>query len=311
MTPLYLITPYSNLVRSSTRRRLFGEFAERIRGTPGVTLVVVELTHGSRPFEVTRPGNPLHVQLHSSEELWQKEAMLNVAIARLPHGAKYVAWVDADVAFSRPDWAAETVHQLQHYAVVQMFSHAQDLGPAYEPMQLHAGFVYNYRTHGLAVEWRGPCPDEVGNRAGGHPGYAWAARLDALDAIGGLLDYAVLGSADNHMAHAMVGLMEDTLYDGITPGYRDYLLRWQARCAEAARGLVGYVPGTILHYWHGKKSSRGYHWRWRILQECGFDPRVDLRRDTQGLLRLDPSRTELRDRIMGYMRSRNEDGTDV
>lgn len=42
--------------------------------------------------------------------------------------------MDADVQFSRADWAQETVQQLQHYHVVQMWSMCQDLNVDHEVM---------------------------------------------------------------------------------------------------------------------------------------------------------------------------------
>jgi hypothetical protein len=35
---------------------------------------------------------------------------------------------------------------LQHYDVLQMFSHAQDVGPDYEPLNTTPGFLYKWVT---------------------------------------------------------------------------------------------------------------------------------------------------------------------
>lgn len=64
----------------------------------------------------------MNLQLRTSHEIWLKENSLNLGFARLPPDWKYAAWIDADVTFARPDWACETVHQLQHNPVVQMWS---------------------------------------------------------------------------------------------------------------------------------------------------------------------------------------------
>ena len=60
---------------------------------------------------------------------WHKENLVNLGIARLPRDSRYVAWVDADLTFARHDWVQETIQQLQHYPIVQMFAEAHDLGP--------------------------------------------------------------------------------------------------------------------------------------------------------------------------------------
>ena len=49
----------------------------------GVTLHVVELVLGQAPFEVTNARNPLHVQLRTDTEFFQKENLINIGVANL------------------------------------------------------------------------------------------------------------------------------------------------------------------------------------------------------------------------------------
>ena len=127
---LHVVTAIINPQRFRSRYDLFRAFEHRV-DTSSAVLHVVEVAFGGRHFEITRPDNPNHLQLRiHMEELWHKENSLNLLIAdvirRIPQ-AKYFAWVDADVQFARADWAQETLHQLQHYHVVQMWSMCQDL----------------------------------------------------------------------------------------------------------------------------------------------------------------------------------------
>jgi len=117
---------------------------QRQSETSGAILYTCEIAFGGRDFEITEPNNPRHLQLRASTELWQKENALNLLGQRLPPEAKYLAWIDADVQFARPDWAQETLHLLQHYDVIQMFSHIQNIGPSYEPLTDRGGFLWNY-----------------------------------------------------------------------------------------------------------------------------------------------------------------------
>jgi hypothetical protein len=267
----------------------------------GAVLITVEAAFGNRPYAITQACNPNHIQLRTSTEVWHKENMLNLGIARLPSDWEYVAWVDADVSFARPDWANETINQLQHYHLVQMFSQAQDLSPTHEPIQKHFGFVYSYQ-HALQ-----------GNKdySNWHPGFAWAARRQAIDDLGGLIDYAVLGAADRHMAHALIGRVEQTIHSQLTEAYANNLLTWQQRSELYIRRNIGFVNGLLLHYWHGKKRDRRYAERWNILVDNHFDPNLDLKRDRQGLWQLTERNIKLRDDIRGYFRSRNEDSIDL
>lgn len=316
---LHVISVISNPARFASRYRLYRDFDARMRAA-GVTHHTVELSFGSRPCEVTQPETITHTQVQSFEELWHKEAMINIGIASLPAGWEYVAWIDADVSFSHPSWAVETLHQLQHHMFVQCFSHAIDLGPNCEPLHTNAGFAFMYHKNGCRPpQGRGYTPYYgYGNPAGRgvfwHPGFAWAARREAIDHVGGLIDYAVLGSADHHMAMALIGEAGRTLNKGLARPYREQVLDWQGRAERHIQRDVGYVAGAIMHHWHGKKADRRYVDRWQILVENQFNPATDLKRDWQGLWQLrveNPRQVRLRDAIRAYFRQRNEDSIDV
>lgn len=305
--PLYVVTMVSNPVRFRSRWKLYEDFARHVEHA-GAVLHTAEIAFGDRDFALTEPDNPRHLQLRTSHELWHKENALNLAIQRLPADWKYVAWIDADVSFARHDWADETLHALQHYAVVQMWSHAQDLGPNHELLSTHQSFAYCH-THQLPESPGNGCYSKKRNRIVNlyHPGYAWAARREAIDAVGGLLDHCILGSADNHMACALIGCVDESLQPGLSPRYALLLQQWQARAERHIQRNVGYVPGTVLHHWHGSKESRRYLDRWKILISTGFDPDLDLKRDRQGPWQLTDRSVELRDKLRAYFRQRDED----
>src|SRR5271166_3744723 len=81
---LHVIAVISNPARFHSRYRLFRDFEASMKKTPGIHLVTVELAYGDRAFEVTQAGNPDHVQLRASDELWAKENMVNIGVSRLP-----------------------------------------------------------------------------------------------------------------------------------------------------------------------------------------------------------------------------------
>jgi len=302
----YVVAPVSNPVRFRQRYEVFKRFREFVLNAGG-RLVVVELVQGDRAHQVTEPGDPYtEIQLRTREELWFKENMINIAISRLPEDWEYVAWVDADLIFTRRDWLLETVEQLQHFAVVQMWQTAVDLGPTEEVMQVHKSFGYVHWRDGnsIKVTWNK-------NYDFPHPGYAWAARREFFDSVGGLMDRAILGAADTHMAFALIGRGAETYHQGVTPNYKLMVSQWQERALDLVHKNVGFVPGTILHYWHGKKADRRYQDRWKILVDNKYDPVADLKRDWQGLLSLDRRRVRLRDDIRKYFRARNEDSIDL
>lgn len=305
MNNLHVITVISNPVRFKSRYKLYKDFEKYVACSGGVHWTV-EIAFGDRPFEVTDASNPQHVQLRTYEELWHKENMINLAIQRLPLDWEYVAWVDADIIFNRPDWVDQTVHALQHYMVVQMFSHAVDLDPNYDIIKSHKGFVWSYFENGFA-----PSVGHTYRKYGqGHSGYCWAARREAIDQLGGLIDFAILGAGDRHMATALIGCVEDSVPKNVSKGYMEELLMWQER-AKPLTEDIGFVSGTISHMWHGKKADRRYTDRWKILTKNDFNPDTDIKLDWQGLLQLSGNKPRLRDQIRAYFLSRNEDSIDV
>ena len=53
--------------------------------------------------------------------LWQKERLLNLALAALPDRCDAVAWLDCDVVFEDDDWPARAVEALQRFPLIQPF----------------------------------------------------------------------------------------------------------------------------------------------------------------------------------------------
>ena len=319
---LHVVTCISNPVRYRSRWRLYERFLDRMLHA-GVPLTTVELTYGERHSEIAeiiervtaaieriRRPSVQHIRLDSEDELWHKENLLNIGARQVD--ARYIAFVDADIVFQNTCWAAETVERLQLFNVVQLFSHALDLDPDCQPLLNQPA-----RT-GLAYGWRHGLPD-CHRRYGGywHPGYAWAMRRQVFEDLGGLIDCAIVGAADWHMARSFIGDAAATLKANYTEGYKGRVLAFQERCERYVERDVGYVPGLITHEWHGKKIDRGYPTRSQILIEHRFDPTTDLSYNhAQGGLiewshMTTPRLRALRDDVRRYLRSRNEDSIDI
>lgn len=304
----------SNPCLYASRYKLYEQFKEEL-AYEGATLWTIEVQTGDRKHQVTTSDKNHHIQLWTSAlpgELWHKENALNVGLAHLIRhapDARYIGWIDADIKFE-PGIVAETVRALQHWDIVQMWSHAIDLGPNNETVgSVHKSYMYCH-WHNIQTE------DKAGYLIGGHPGWAWAARREALNKIGcsisngPFIDWGALGSGDRHMAGALIGKVETTVHGDTHKNYQKWLKLWQERAEKNIKRNVGYVPQTIRHLWHGRKQTRGYSSRWRLIVQHGFDPETDLRRDVSGLWTLTsdtPRQIQMRDDFRRYFRSRNED----
>lgn len=294
---LYVIGVISNPMRFNIRYKLFNEFCERMNTCPKVKLITVELQQGKRDF-ITNAD----IQLRSNSELWEKENLINIACRFLPKTWNYMAWIDTDIEFQNKNWVDETIEQLQLYSVIQLFQHCVDLGPKGETMNVHTSFsslvvnreeMNNYTKHKYYKN--------------GHTGYAWAITRKAFNDIGGLMDFCILGSADAHMALAFIGEVKKSLHPKLHPNYKKLCIVFEERCDKHIRQNIGYVKGTILHHWHGSKSSRQYSERWNILIDNNFDPIFDIKHAYNGVLILEDGKPKLRDDIRLYFNQRNED----
>jgi hypothetical protein len=294
---LYVIAVISNPAQYLTRYRLFNEFCDRMKKEERVHLMTIELQNGNREFQTDSI-----IKLRTKDEIWFKENLINIAVQHLPNDWEYMAWIDSDLEFQNKNWVYDTIEALQTYKVVQLFSHCIDLGIKHETLQVHTGFMYAYCN---GEEYKPASKKYSGNYF--HVGYAYAITRKAYDDIGGLLDFAILGSGDNHMCLAFVDKVDLSLNQKLHENYKLLALIFQERCRKHIKKNVGFVHGTILHHFHGNKVDRKYVDRWQILVRNQFDPLRDIVKNSRGLWQLDDSKIQLRDDIRRYFRERNED----
>jgi hypothetical protein len=275
---LWLVTSYFNPCKYSTRRRNFEIFQRSLQHS-GLRCLTVECAFGDTPFEL--PGSEGVLQVRCRDVLWQKERLLNLAIANLPPSCTKVAWLDCDILFENPLWAVETSRLLDSVPVVQPFDRAYWLRPG-ESSHAGNGTVYD----GFAAKiGREPAALRQGNfNRHGHTGFAWAARRELL-LKHGLYDVCLAGTGDHLMAHAMFGDWTSPcvrrMVGAATP-LADSFAAWSARLNDDVAGQVRSVEGGVLHLWHGEHVNRRYWDRNKELIKLGFDPKVDIEIDLNG-----------------------------
>ena len=333
---LWVVTAISNPVRYKTRYALYRAFRKHVLEDLGLPLVTVECALNDTDCQVTPSktedtrtvvhgthsnGTPfIDISLTNKSWVWLKENLQVIGLAQVPCTAKAVLFADADICFHNCNVGTEILHALQTHSVVQPFEHALDLGPRDEVLQVHQSFM---SCHVQGMEWRlDKAKDSQGypvyyqrGRGGGianlwHPGFCMAWRLSTLQKLQ-LLQVGVLGAGDHHMCGALIGKAHCTLPAGIHPNYRRAVELWQERADRAVHRDVGFVSGTISHFWHGKKSNRRYIQRWDVLCHNKFDPERDVFTNAQGVLELRHDRWNLRDGIRRYLRQREEDSIDT
>lgn len=306
---LYVITAIFNPMLFESRTRLYRRFEKYIEYS-GAVLITVEVAWDGRPFEVTTPYNKHNLQLRTEALLWHKERAINLGLAylkKLYPEARKMAWIDADVTFANPDWVKDTLNALDHFDVVQPFSQAINLNPRYERMWDVKSMFCNFINN---IGYAQNPPKQLKYAGGGHPGLAWAAKISALDSLGGLLDICVHGSADTHMGNALMG--DVTLYTN-THFPQNLLAKykaWQDKCDKYIKKNIGYVNGLILHEWHGKSQDRGYEKRIDMICFHQYDPDTDLIVTDNGLYAFAGNKIDMERDLRRSLSSRNEDSVD-
>ena len=284
---LHVIIVLSNPCLYLKRYVLFKEFIKRIEDEEtNVNLYIVELAYGVQEYVITEENNKNHLRLRTDTPLWHKENMINLGVKYLlPKDYKAFAWIDGDIEFENPNWALDTLKILNGSKdIVQLFSHAVDMNENKSALSIFSSFGYNY-SKGLDY-----------NSSRGinywHPGYAWAITRKAYEKIGCLFEEGILVSGDYYIAMSIIKQMPDT-----------------GNLFKKMKELrLGYVPGIIRHYFHGRKENRKYSERWEILKKHGFSFDKHVTRNEIGILIPKVEFTEeFKNDIFQYFLERKED----
>lgn len=303
-------------MRYESRYRLYRLFEEDLaQQNVKIRLWTIELQHGMRPAQITVSHHEKHLQLWTSAlpgEIWHKENLINLALQFITKANptwRYVAWVDADFKFE-PDAFEKTIQALQHYDIVQMWSHLINLSPSGGIIQNRVGISFMY---GLL---QGDPPPPGGYPTWlGSPGGAWAARRESLNKLGTalgspLIDWGILGAGDLYFASAVNGMLGGYLDKRYSPEYNASMYTWQDTAVHALKKNIGVVDNTVRHMFHGRTADRQYATRGDILIKSQFNPLTDLKRDVSGVLQLvvkSERQIALRNACRRYFFTRNED----
>jgi hypothetical protein len=255
----------------------------------GVAVFGAEAHLPNRPPHTKSRSNWQHIRVdRNSQVLWHKEALLNLAEKQVPDEYDAIAWVDADLWFSNPNWVADTESALENADVVQLFEKAYWTSET-GTVELTKPCVPLAR---LTPNWRS------------HPGFAWAMRREHWHKLGGLYPFALSGGGDSVMSLAFQGdplwaRLRDHLGTNPTP---------YAEWAERARGTrLGYTPGGCYHEWHGTRKDRNYVGRAKAVAQISVGH--DLILGPNGLPMWTPNADPATVKsVADYFTQRNEDG---
>jgi hypothetical protein len=277
-----------------------------------VPLIVVEAALNNAPFFVRDEDADIVIRLRTQSILWHKERLLNIGMQHLPDDCDKVLWTDADVWYLNPEWPTLLSKALERHVVVQPFRDVQQGPQEYvPPPELRAidktlpGECGHSSAHCCS-----PAPGETRIRAlAGHPGYACAARRRALESVGGLSEYMIVGGGDSLFLGACYGMrFSDNNYIGTQKGpIRTYAEQWCDALYAVVHGSVGSIDNELVHLWHGDRKERFYGERPTLIS--AYDPHRDLVvRENACLEWSDAASAEMKRNVELYFMLRNEDG---
>lgn len=305
---LWVISSYFNPVGYRRRLQNYRVFRQRL----AAPLVTVELSFDGH-FQLGSDDADILVQIQGRDVMWQKERLLNVALRSVPPACRKVAWVDCDVVFSHDDWVAQASRALDEAVLVHLFQERWDTHPDARigelrgnPESAGPSMVYKMVAEGVAAERL--LVSARRQRGLASNGLAWATRRDVLEAHG-LYDACILGSADRAILCAALGRFADCTRALVMNGRQEaHYLDWARPYFETVRGRIGYIPGRVLHLWHGTVEDRQFGVRDEALQAFAFDPFGDIAVDDAGCWRWSSAKGELHAYVRRYFDSRREDG---
>lgn len=308
MTKLWAITSYFNPVGYKRRLQNYRMFRRKLN----VPLVTAELAYHD-DFELTPDAAEVLVQVRGGDVLWQKERLLNLALAALPDDCDAVAWLDCDVVFNDEDWADRALRALDRYPLLQPFeqvyepladrwdgstSIASDVRPAYSIAHLLArGELAPETLRGI-----------IRVKQGGTAGLAWVARRELLDRDG-FYDACILGSGNRAMISGAMGRPADAIHFlRMTPRWEAHYREWAEGHSRSVRANIGCMEGSLVHLWHGDLEHRRYQDRHTDFRTYGYDPSTDIAIDDHGCWRWNSEKPEMHAFVAQYFRERREDG---
>jgi hypothetical protein len=296
---MWAITSFYNPARYERRAVNYRTF----RAGLAIPLVTVELSFDGR-FELSESDADILVQIQGTAVLWQKERLLNVALAYVPKDETSVAWLDCDILLPQVDWPSAASSSLATCPVVQLFSDRVDLLPGISTCDRDDPPTGRGIISLLSSESLDPESDPMRLASFG---LAWAGRRDFLERHS-FYDAMIVGSGDRAMVCGMLGLQAmavNTL--ALNASRAAHYLRWAEPVERDVSGNVECLSGRLYHLWHGESASRRYRRRHNDFARFDFDPAVDIRVSETGAWEWARSRPDLDEFLRGYFDSRAED----
>jgi len=315
MDQLWAVTSYFNPLRWQSRLENYRCFRRRL----GVPLITVEWSPTGR-FELCSDDAEVLIQVQGGDLMWQKERLLNRALARLPPEAESVAWLDCDIVFCEPRWKTLTCEALEAHEMVQLFSDIYHLGSAQTQMVLDARDEEVVpRRRVLQESPTVPSAtrmvlqtgaDDLVGRLETNPGVAWAAKRQTLEQIG-LFDRGIIGGGAYFCMLGILGTSAKRLEarkEAFSYLTQSSYPSWAEAAYDRIQRRIGYLEVAVAHLHHGDLRRRHYRRRHFEFNRLEIDIETDIRRSGEGPWEFVSPRPEWTAFMREYFLERQDDG---
>ena len=286
-----IVTPHFNPVGFDRARETYYEWVPTL-GDIAPHVKCVEAVLDDDPQEIE--GSTVLRGTRKRNLLWQKEAMLNVMLERTDR--PFFCWLDHDLCFRNPYWLSQAIDKLQDPSCI-----AAQLFSQYVFLDARGRILYRKQSAMMDLS--------MGGVGSGPPGGAWIARTDFLRSIGGLDVGNIVGGGDQgFFAGAAGGPTDYAFLPFMPPKFKKPELDYVFRVAAQRNGhSCSVIHGDAYHLFHGSRPNRQHEERYKMLRDCDYDPRADIKTDSSGLLTWASEKPELHRGVREYFLARQED----
>ena len=303
MDELCVITVFFNPAGFSSLLNNYFIFAENLK-RQGVRLITVECAFNGGQFYIPE-GDDVY-QLRSDSVMWQKERLINYGLSKLPPECKYFAWIDCDVMFHQDDWCAQACEKLKTAHVIQLFKKVFYMPKGmlkYDGSKIPfmQSVAWQYKIHRNWLQRR-----KAFELNFSVPGFAWAARRDLFEDLGGLYDRNIVGSGDTFLVDCYLDSWD---IHGFAKKFNEHLKNdLMAYCEKikAKNPILDYIPVEISHLWHGSLKNRKYMDRHDIILKYDYNPQEDVKL-VNNVLEWNSDKFGMHEDIKQYFYDRKED----
>ena len=307
---VWAITCLFNPFRSKARYTNYILFQKQLRAS-GCKLLTIELSLPSQNHELYPSDSDYLIQIKQNQCLWQKEALLNIGLKKIPPDVEIVCWIDADIIFLDATWLQELKIKMKNYNAIHLFNDMFYLSKEFSFALLNDGLNYTLPLNDIKKKLylkSKPIQGSVsiyqntkkGKFINGKWGFGWAIKRDILERGGGFYPHCIVGGGDTIFFNAVFW---NKLHEKFRDRYSEHQIEdiedyidhlhdqihgdeenTRNRMDDRGNNKISYLNATMCHLWHGGFKQRQYFDRYQILKVGNFNPYIDIINDNTGCL---------------------------